>query len=82
MKELYFSFSLVEDSNEMNEMLGNLLEIFVNPLFSIFLVSSVDLMAGTLEPYFSLRQTRRRKLHTMNGGASDKPGSLMIMEVP
>ena len=48
MKELYFLLSLIEDCNEMNEMLGNLIEIYVNPLFSIFLVSSLDLMAGIL----------------------------------
>jgi len=36
VKELYFSLSLIEDCNEMNEMLGNLIEIFVSPFFSIF----------------------------------------------
>ena len=61
MKELYFSLSLVEDSNEMNEMLGNLIEIFVNPLFSIFLVSSLDLVAGTLAGIFLLEANLKMK---------------------
>ena len=61
MKELYFSLSLIEDCNEMNEMLGNLIEIFVSPLFSIFLVSSLDLMAGILEAIFLLEENLKMK---------------------
>ena len=42
-------------------MLGNLIEIFVNPLFSIFLVSSLDLMAGTLAAIFLLEANLKMK---------------------
>ena len=61
VKELYFSLSLIEDCNEMNEMLGNLIEIFVSPFFSIFLVSSLDLMAGILAAIFLLETNLKMK---------------------
>ena len=61
VKELYFSLSLIEDCNEMNEMLGNLIEIFVSPFFSIFLVSSLDLMAGILAAIFLLEANLKMK---------------------
>lgn len=63
MKELYFSLSLIEDCNEMNEMLGNLIEIYVNS-FSIFGCPGLDLMAGIpQQPYFSLRQPKMKAAH-------------------
>ena len=38
-----------------------LIEIFVSPLFSVFLVSSLDLMAGILEAIFLLEENLKMK---------------------